>query len=516
MTEAPQSEARRLHALTLVLRGVGIVPGLVLLALPLIRGVDETPALFMALAYFAILWVVVGLPFAIAHFVRFRYWITPREIVIQSGVLNRQNRSIPIERIQNVEIRQSLLPRMFGLARVQIETAGSQAAEGLLEFVSLKEANAIRTVVREHQRRAPALVESAPTAASGGDVADIALEGVGRPDVDPSRLLVELPFHRVLLSGAYRFSLLYILLIFSGIQYLNVEPEEIIGWFTGGLFEPLTAAIAASPWVAVLTGIALAVLFSWLAGILVNLNRFHRFVLSREGDKLHRRHGLLTVMEGTIPLRKVQAAVFRANALMRRGGWQMLKLQTMGMDADQHGNQVAVPFARQSEILSVTPEILPFEMPAAFLPVSKVQIRRLSIRYTAYLAVLVAAAWWFITPDALWALAGWPLLPLIAYVQYRNHGYAFNGRHLFVRHGVLIHHVWVLPVEKLQALFANATFFQRRLRLSNILVDTAGATAYPAPIIRDLAEGDATTLLDQLHAAAQLRAGVPEPAALPF
>jgi putative membrane protein len=506
---APQYvEERRLHPSTLVQRIVLSIPGLIILTLPLwTRREGPVPTMFFVIL--AGIYLLFTMPLIIARYVRFRYWITPRELVIRSGVLTRQHRSIPIERIQNVEIHQPVVPRLFGTARVKVETAGSAGAEGVIEFVSLEEARRIRTMVREYARQAA----GSDTLATEEEVEPVAAAG-SLPGTEPQRPLLSMPFGRVLLSGAYRFSLLYILIIFSGIQYLNVQPEEILDWLTGARFGPLTDFVARSPLTALVLGVGVASLFSWFIGILVNVNKFYRFQLAREGDKLYRRHGLLTVLEGNIPLQKVQAVIFRANALMRRRRWLALKVQTMGLDPDQQGHQIAVPFARPDEVMAITPEILPFTLPGQFDRVSKLTIRRHTIRYTLLL-VAASAVGSLLLDGFLWMLAAWPLLPLLAYFQYRNHGYAFDGDYLFVRRGVFVHHVWVLPVEKFQVLYRTASVFQRRLDLATVYVDTAGAASLSIPEIVDLPAETSNELLQRLHAASR-RAGSVGSGELPF
>jgi putative membrane protein len=499
MAEAEQPiEARRLHPTTLFQRVLLSVPTLIIVTLPLWTTGDRSVLLML---FFGGAYALFALPMIVAHYLRFRYWITPQQMVIESGVFTRKHRSIPIERIQNIEIRQSLLPRMFGTARVQIETAGSKGAEGTLEFVSLAEAHSIRHVVRQYQR---GIVSPAP--APTGEA--VATEGAPEDTPESTAIpLISLPLYRVLMSGMMRFSLLYILLIFSGIHYLNLEPDEMLEWFTRGRFQPVSDAIATSPWTVAVLTVAFAALFSWLMGIFVNLNRYFRFRLALEGDKLYRRHGLMTVTEGTIPLKKVQAIIFRANPLMRHLGYCGLEVQTMGLDADERGNQAAVPFARVEEVLAVTPAIRDFTLPDTFLRVSPLMIRRTAIRYSVLLALLVLpfAYFWSV---AYWGFALWPVLLVLAWLQYRNHGYRFDGRYLFVRRGVIRHVTWVLPIDRFQVLYASASIFQRRLGLSSVLVDTAGASTLFSPEISDLREEDALALLDDLYLASQAGAGI--------
>lgn len=68
--------------------------------------------------------------------------VTDRRVVIHSGWLNRSTKFIPLDRIQDVNIHESWLHRMFKITAIEIQTAGSgrpHRPEGFL----LAPANAI-------------------------------------------------------------------------------------------------------------------------------------------------------------------------------------------------------------------------------------------------------------------------------------------------------------------------------------------------------------------------------------
>ena len=368
-------------------------------------------------------------------------------------------------------------------------------AEGVLEYVSRDEAQRIREIVQSYQRQlataAPATLEApaeqVPTPA--------AVEAM-------AQVLFTMTLPRILLSGAFRFSLLYIALIFSGLQYvmdpLNLTPEQIADWLMGDGLQPLTAVVQASPWLLGIVTVLAAMLLGWLTGIVINLTKYYGFRLWLEGDKLHRRHGLLTVSEGTIPLKKVQSLILRSNPLMRRFGWYRLELQTMGYDVEKQGYQVAVPFAKKDEILELAPHIRPFALPATFTPVSKITIRRMFIRYSmTLLAVLVPLGYYW--QPALWGLLALPLLLYLAFLQYRNHGYALHDDMLYIRRGVFQHYVWVVPVDKFQVFYTAGSFFQRRLGLRSLVIDTAGAGSFRFPQVVDVGAETAEAFIETLY-----------------
>ncbi len=59
------------------------------------------------------------------------YTLTDQRIKIESGVFGRQSKMIPIDRVQDCTTRQSLVGRMLGYGRVEVDAAGAQGAEVL-------------------------------------------------------------------------------------------------------------------------------------------------------------------------------------------------------------------------------------------------------------------------------------------------------------------------------------------------------------------------------------------------
>lgn len=481
-------EPQRLHPLTLLLRVGASLPALLVILLPILRNPGSTENLTSLVL--GVLYGLFALPAILLQYWRFSYRITPKQIVIQSGVLNRKNRSIPIERVQNTQIERNLVARMLGLAKVKIETAGSSSTEGSLEYVHQGEARKIRQVVRSFQR------ESADAEADATDEDEADVE-----------TLLDMSLRRVLLSGAFRFSLLYLAVIFSVLELFN--PETLIQRFIrADRLDWLTEVMFSHPALAIFASVLVAVILGWISGIAVHLARYYDFQLWLDGDKLRKRHGLFTVTEGTIPLDKVQTLILRTNPLMRAFGWYELKVQTIGINVEEQGHRVIAPFAGGDRLLELARRVRTFELPESFTSVSPLTIRRRFFRYTAVLTALLLPTVYF------WPV-GWPylggvalpwwgfgLVPLIlgwALLQYRNHEYAAGEDGFYIRRGVVSHYLWIVPVEKFHVFHATASIFQRRLGLKTLFVDTAGAATFAYPEVIDVPADEADAQFNTLY-----------------
>jgi len=116
--------------------------------------------LTLAIVAIAILWLIVV-------WIRWQsivYTLTDQRIKLESGVFSRSEKIIPIDRIQDCTTRSSLLGRMLGYGRVEVDAAGAQGAE-VLEHVPRPGAFRDHVFVQSERRRG--LSPSAPTGQSG-------------------------------------------------------------------------------------------------------------------------------------------------------------------------------------------------------------------------------------------------------------------------------------------------------------------------------------------------------------
>ncbi len=97
---------------------------------------------------------------------RYVFYLSEQELRLEYGVLIRKQRYIPFERIQSVQISAGILQRMFGLVKVQVETAGAgNKAEFVLAALSRQKAEALREILQaggnitDRAEEAPAGIE---------------------------------------------------------------------------------------------------------------------------------------------------------------------------------------------------------------------------------------------------------------------------------------------------------------------------------------------------------------------
>ena len=91
----------------------------------------------------AVVYLVAG-PFV--FYSRYRYMINDERTDVRRGILIIRRTMVPIERIHQVEVTRGPINNMFGLADVQITTAGGVAN---IEYLRLEEAEEIAKYLNE-------------------------------------------------------------------------------------------------------------------------------------------------------------------------------------------------------------------------------------------------------------------------------------------------------------------------------------------------------------------------------
>ena len=73
-----------------------------------------------------------------------RYRVTPDALELHQGVLSRQQRRAPLDRLQAVDITEPLVARIFGLAKLTLEVAGGGDSRIELAYLTEKQARLVR------------------------------------------------------------------------------------------------------------------------------------------------------------------------------------------------------------------------------------------------------------------------------------------------------------------------------------------------------------------------------------
>jgi len=437
--------------------------------------------------------VVIGL--SVLRWATTRYRITPDQVQLRTGLVQRKTIATPADRVRTVDVTASPLHRLLGLAKVEIGTGshGSPSGSGLsLDSLPAAEAAALRAELL-HRSVAPSLdgAAGAPLDWSAGPslgervaVSFDAVPAGGAPAVeeretelarlDP-RWVRFAPFTTTgVVSAAAILGVGWNL-----IDQLHVTPTDV-GPVKGVLDHMGRTAI----WLDVLqVMVALAALVTGLAiGGYVLSYWGYRLTRHAHGT-LHVTRGLLTTRATSIEERRLRGVEIGEPLLLRSVHAARLSGITTGLksrDRADGGSSLLLPPAPLAVARSVASQILrdPAASEVSLVAHGPAARRRRFGRAMLPAFLLVVGA-----GSVVWSGApGWlglaavvtiPLAALLAADRYRSLGHALSGGALVTQQGSLGRRRDVLQCEGIIGWNLRQTFFQRRAGLATLTATTA-------------------------------------------
>ncbi len=483
----PPPVFRRLHPASLlfslgsVLRRF-LIPGLIVLFLG--RG-ERTEIWAMVLA-------VPALCYAIAIYLSLRYAFAHDGLVIKSGILQRIERHIPYEHIQNVDMTRTVVHRLLGVADVIIQTASGSEPEATLRVLSLAAAEDVRERLFRERRRAVAAVPrvisttaqpvARPAAGFSGDDRSRSASG--------GRIL-----HRVPLADLVRLGvisnrgLVALAAVLAATTQMDLMPspeqiEAVLGPVSG---DDLWNSSSGRLLLVLLA--ALAVVGLRVLSVLWAITTFFGFRLQRDGDELRTCFGLLTQRLLTIPRHRIQLLEIHASPLHRLFGTVTLKARTAGAvrpDAAASSLDALLPIARQDAAHALLPEIQSelSSVPTDWHRLHPRAVRRVFVVYVLWLAGPLLFLGFAYPPWGSLGGLALPLAYLFARQRVRHMGYAVTSQSLWYRWGWLSRECRIIRMSKIQAVMIRESPFDRRHQMATLAIDAANAGVASAAAIR--------------------------------
>jgi putative membrane protein len=433
------------------------------------------------------LWSLIGVAvlvlLALWRYATYRYGIGANGLVIRSGLFTRSLRVIPFVRIQNVAVQQTVLHRMFGVAEVRLESAGSKEHEAQMRVLKLSDALALETLVRRRGETPADAVEEPVDSLlrlSPAEVLRLGLVSNGG----------------MVLVGAGVAAVLQMVPDFNG-RVPTRALRHGVRWLFGRV-EGYHLEAAGYAMLAVAAIVLVAVALKSLSMILALL-RYYGFELSEQGRRLTAERGLLGRWRTTVPRRRIQAWTVEEGVLHRLLKRRRLAVDTVGGDGDEEGRTLK--------------ELAPIAPPATCDGLIDHLLPRAGWEALEWRALPKAAWWRLFLPDVPWTLhwhlGAWSLLALLwlpwaafkAQRHARRIGYALGAELIATREGWWRRYWRFAELDKLQALQITRSPIDRRCGTATLWLDTAGAGALgPALRIRFLPEQEARRIYQRLSA----------------
>jgi putative membrane protein len=424
--------------------------------------------------YGKLIWLGVAI-FLISVFITFikYYYFTfqidykSKELIIEKGFLKKSRISIQLHKIQQINLNQNLLHKVFKLYEINVDTAGSGKKEVEIKAVSSYIANQLKeTIERLNETETINILQEETVPTTGSKTIKIGFFTLLKTGITSK--YVETFGWLFLLTNTF----------WENNKYINLEEK----FDTTGIQKYINFN-------SVIVSVLIGLLFIFLLIIIINLVRtivrYFDFSITKTKSSLLLTYGLITTRNTIINPIKVQLIKISQNYFQEKLDIQNIRVEQASSEAnskEKKKDRIEVPGC--SEV--VKNQILDFIYNKEFTnqEVYYPSIRKFWIRFL-FLVVLpiivvlsVNEFVYFLLWEKLYVLASLFLVvgTLSCWRLYKNYKLMVTPQFILVQSGFWDIETAIIEPYKIQAVITNQFFWQKRLNIGSVYLYTAGGT----------------------------------------
>jgi putative membrane protein len=395
----------RLHPVWIVLRAIETLRGF---AVPLIIVLVSRRSMTDLIGFGVVgAAVAVSIATRAVTWTRTSYEITGEGIWSRTGLIDRRERFLPVERIQSVNVSESVLHRLFRVVRVTIESAagGQSGADITLDALTRETAEELRRRIasRQLQGASAGVVDAGAVGATAG--------------VDPGTVTAERSRVATLAAeGELIRALSYRELVLAGVISGRIGPfAAAVGaliqfgddLLPSSIYERVALSAADLTVQIVIALLFTVAVIAWLVSIVGTLVVYGGFELRRLDDRLLIGYGLLDRRKVSVPIARIQAVTVSEGVLAQPIGRASLRYISAGDGRTSGETGTLLPILPRAEVAAILDRIAPtLSADIGAVPFEGIPGRALR-RY------MLAPTWTvlFLTPIVcalVWLVLDWP------------------------------------------------------------------------------------------------------------
>ena len=437
--------------------------------------------------------IIPAILVSVFRYFTYRFCIRDNHLIVRQGLIFKSVRTVPVERIQNVDFVQNILHRMVQVAEVRVETASGTKPEATLRVLSVRDMEALRTAIFAQKAQQIRVARESVTDAEGitglpNDVGERSSDLAGPVQdttANAGETILRIPIGWLVKAGiaSNRGLIMVGLVLGAYFQFTSDNPRDHFRWIQQFLPESASTSLII---IAATVGVLVALVALRLLGIGWFLLRFFGYRLTRHGDDLRISCGMFTRVSATIPRRRIQFISVHQRLIMRWFGLASVRIETAGgggssEDASESvSKRWFVPVIPHEQVPSLLASLRPglVWQPESldFQPLHRRATQRLC-RLAVISSILVGVVGLFFSLYFGWVI-GLVVLPLfwnLAIRKGKAMRYARTENGVVYKSGVLTKKVSMTFFEKIQTLSYSQSPFDRRWGMARLGIDTAAA-----------------------------------------
>lgn len=431
--------------------------------------------IFWTIAGFAIipLFIVFAL-FAYWQYRNFTFHVEGDNLIIHKGVLVKDRKSVPIDRIQSIQVTKNVVQRLLGLVALKVDTAGSRGNELEIPALERDRADALRDLL--YEKKEALLVTNAQDTPDGVGGAEMPK---AQSRNEEGRVLVKLGPIDLLKVGLTENHLKTGFIAIAFVFGYASQYQELLQEYIEGYVDTYASQVADAGLALVISLLIIYAIASVLISLVRTLLRFYNLKAVLKSEAVEISTGLLQRNEFRIPKKKIQYIQWETNPLRKLAGYESATVKPSNSVGEVSNSQaIEIPALRMDESRHLASGVFPgAKKPERFIKGDPWAYARLYAIFGAFIsAPLAGILYW------QYSFPGIAILLLI--VLFAAYGYRygktvfihFDQAHVYILRGWLFPKRLVLPSFKAQALQLSQNFILRRRKLGHLTFFTAAGS----------------------------------------
>ena len=425
---------------------------------------SEKLNLFYIIPAIVVALLILGV-FAYFSYLNFTFFIDEEnnEFVINEGIFNKTKTAIQLEKIQQVNINQSLIQKIIGVYALEVDTAGSAKKEGSIKAISHNLALSLKARLLDNEKKTEALNIQPET------------ERIEEPK--PFIKIGLLTLLKIGITSNYLRSIGLLFLFYSYVQE-NLRNFSETDYLDGSQFENFfeTQSILRG---VLIVGVVLIVIVL-LVNIVRTIVKFFDFTISKQKGSLLLSYGLFNSKSTIIKPEKVQITTITRNFFQRKMDILEIKIQqaTSG-ESEAKKDITEIPGCNEiekNEILKLIFNTIP-EKGVMMKPNWRKLVFSLflGIGIPLFIYYIIGK---YIEPlafDYAFLAVGYTIfVAVIMFFAYRNNRLFVNDDHIIIQSGAWDVDNRIIEIGKIQALTTSQLFWHKSPDIGSLTIHTAG------------------------------------------
>jgi len=384
------------------------------------------------------------------------------EFIVQHGILNKTKTVIQLHKIQQVNLKQNIIHRIVNVYQVNIDSAGSEEKEAVINAVSKEVAMALKAKLLDNERV---------------EVVDNSVEVEKEIEDKPFLKIDLISLLKVGITSNYAKSIGLLLTFFFTI-YENLNHAGADEFIDGSKVEDFIQSNTEVYSILLATALLFTIIF--IINIVRTLAKYYGFKIAKHKGSLIMSYGLIATQSTILKPEKVQIVKITRNFFQKKLKILEIKIkQTINDDSKQDKSTIEIPGCNEierDEILQLIFNEIP-EKGEKLKPNIRKLLFSIFILIVLPLTAYLLIGNWFVNSIFEYKSIAivYTVFVLIGLLfGFKNNSLFINNRHIIMQSGAWDVDNEIIKIEKIQAITTSQLFWHKSLNIGSLTIHTAG------------------------------------------